>query len=90
MLKAACELEKAFELYDVGNSSFSNDRDKLPNAIDFKVRGDLVLLSTQDWIRRERMEINMDEIEDLLNDNEVIKEMEEALRSYKRKQVIER
>nr|GEW24387.1 zinc finger BED domain-containing protein RICESLEEPER 2 [Tanacetum cinerariifolium] len=225
MLKAACELEKAFELYDVGNSSFSNDRDNVPNVTDFKVRGDLVcffkkfksktqnvsastkpfsqlffreiinvdiflrklgvkegyrsmvhkmrlkydkywgkweklnafmyfvvlldpktktfldkhgfrkmityritkekpltknaidaivekmigevkdrmevlfrmyeesqlveaLLSTQDWIRRERMEINMDEIEDLLNDNVVIKEMEEAIQSYKGKQVM--
>nr|GEW16948.1 zinc finger BED domain-containing protein RICESLEEPER 2 [Tanacetum cinerariifolium] len=48
------------------------------------------LLSTQDWIRRERMEINMDEFEDLLNDNEVIKEMEEAIRSYIGKQVMER
>nr|GEX65791.1 zinc finger BED domain-containing protein RICESLEEPER 2 [Tanacetum cinerariifolium] len=48
------------------------------------------LLSTQDWIRRERMEINMDKIEDLLNDNTVIKEMVEAIRSYKGKQVMER
>ncbi|GJS23371.1 ribonuclease H-like domain-containing protein [Tanacetum coccineum] len=48
------------------------------------------LLCTQDWIRMERMEINVDEIEDFLNNDEVVKEMEEAVRSYKGKQVIER
>ena len=47
------------------------------------------LLCTQDWIRRERMEINVDEIEDLLNDDEVVKEMEEAVRSYKGKQLMQ-
>nr|GEV14718.1 hypothetical protein [Tanacetum cinerariifolium] len=36
------------------------------------------LLCTQDWIRRKRMEINMDEIEDLLNDDEVVKKLEET------------
>nr|GEV40542.1 RNA-directed DNA polymerase, eukaryota [Tanacetum cinerariifolium] len=146
MLKVACELEKAFELYDVGNSSCSNDLDKVPNATNLKFVGkwekpndfmyfvvlldptmktflvehgfrkmityhitnkkpltkneidamvekmigevkdrmeilfgmykesQLVeaLLSTQDWIKRERMEINVDEIKDLLNDDEVL------------------
>jgi hypothetical protein len=47
------------------------------------------LLCTQDWIRRERMEINVDEIEDLLNDDEVVKEMEEAVRSHKGKQLMQ-
>ncbi|GJW72540.1 zinc finger BED domain-containing protein RICESLEEPER 2 [Tanacetum coccineum] len=41
MLKVACELKKPFELYDVGNSSFSNDLDKVPNATDFKICDDL-------------------------------------------------
>ncbi|GJY58572.1 ribonuclease H-like domain-containing protein [Tanacetum coccineum] len=36
------------------------------------------LLCTQDWIRRERREINVDVIEDLLNDDEVIKYIEEV------------
>nr|GEW31676.1 zinc finger BED domain-containing protein RICESLEEPER 2 [Tanacetum cinerariifolium] len=122
MLKVACELKKAFELYDVGNSSFSNDLDKVSHAIDFKVCDILsiqisivasesafstgrrvldpyrtslssqlveALLCIQDWIKRERIKINVDEIEDLLNDDEVVKEMEEAVRSYKGKQVME-
>nr|GEX31203.1 zinc finger BED domain-containing protein RICESLEEPER 2 [Tanacetum cinerariifolium] len=121
MLKVACELKKAFELYDVGNSSFSSDLDKVPNTTDFKVCGDLETITyritkkkplTKSAIdamvekmieevkyrmgvlfgmynERERMEINVDEIEDLLNDDEVVKEMEEALRSYKGKQVME-
>ena len=42
MLKVACELKRAFELYDVENSSFSNDLDKVPDASDFRICGDLV------------------------------------------------
>ncbi|GJW74593.1 zinc finger BED domain-containing protein RICESLEEPER 2 [Tanacetum coccineum] len=36
------------------------------------------LFCAQDWIRRKIMKINMDEIEDLSNDDEVVKEMKEA------------
>ncbi|GJY49109.1 RNA-directed DNA polymerase, eukaryota, partial [Tanacetum coccineum] len=41
------------------------------------------LFCTQDWIRRERMERNVDGIEDLSIDYEVVKEMKETLTESK-------
>ena len=37
------------------------------------------LICTQDWVRKSRKPINVDSLEDLLNDDEIVKDMENLL-----------
>ncbi|GJT50349.1 hypothetical protein Tco_0976506 [Tanacetum coccineum] len=37
------------------------------------------LICTQDWVRKSRKPINVDSLEDLLNDDEIVKDMEYEL-----------
>ncbi|GKD82269.1 zinc finger BED domain-containing protein RICESLEEPER 2, partial [Tanacetum coccineum] len=37
------------------------------------------LICTQDWVRKSRTQINWDDVEDLIKDDEIVKDMEEQL-----------
>ncbi|GJY26120.1 putative reverse transcriptase domain-containing protein [Tanacetum coccineum] len=42
------------------------------------------LTCTQDWVRKSRMQINWDDVEDLIKDDEIVKDMEEKLEKLTR------
>ena len=44
------------------------------------------LICTQDWVRKSRTQINWDDVEDLIKDDEIVKDMEEQLQKLTRRE----